>query len=176
VGYFYLDTTKYQDGVHTIAWSVEDDAGNTDGIGSRYFSTQNSAYRNKASVAEDISNIPIDTTSPALIQRGYDRQVTPIKSYPGPDGVITVEIRELERLAIPVGEPLQTLPAGRLPIGSTYDATTGLFSWQPGPGFVGNYRLNFIVRGAGRKMIRKQFLISIIPKFSQDSESKSVNE
>jgi hypothetical protein len=38
VGYFYLDTTKYADGVHTIQWTATDNAGNTDGIGSRYFS------------------------------------------------------------------------------------------------------------------------------------------
>ncbi|MCP4249163.1 MAG: hypothetical protein GY778_19130, partial [bacterium] len=41
VGYFYLDTTPYKDGVHTIAWSVTDDAGNTDGVGSRYFTIYN---------------------------------------------------------------------------------------------------------------------------------------
>ena len=41
VGYFELDTTQYDNGVHTIAWSVADDAGNLDGIGSRYFTISN---------------------------------------------------------------------------------------------------------------------------------------
>jgi hypothetical protein len=41
VGYFYLDTTKLTNGVHTIAWSVTDSAGNDQGIGSRYFTVQN---------------------------------------------------------------------------------------------------------------------------------------
>jgi len=41
VGYFYLDTTAYENGVHTIQWTVTDSAGNTDGIGSRYFTIQN---------------------------------------------------------------------------------------------------------------------------------------
>jgi hypothetical protein len=40
-GYFYLDTTAYTNGVHTIFWTAEDDAGNADGIGSRYFSINN---------------------------------------------------------------------------------------------------------------------------------------
>lgn len=40
VGYFDLDVTQYANGVHTISWSVSDDAGNTDGIGSRYFTIQ----------------------------------------------------------------------------------------------------------------------------------------
>ena len=41
VGYYYLDTTKYANGVHTIAWSVRDDAGSESGIGSRYFTVLN---------------------------------------------------------------------------------------------------------------------------------------
>jgi hypothetical protein len=41
VGYFYLDSTAYENGVHTLQWTVTDDAGNTDGIGSRYFIIQN---------------------------------------------------------------------------------------------------------------------------------------
>jgi hypothetical protein len=41
VGYFYLDTTSYENGVHTIQWTATDNDGNTDGIGSRYFTIQN---------------------------------------------------------------------------------------------------------------------------------------
>lgn len=40
-GYYRLDTTLYANGIHTIAWSVTDDAGNTAGIGSRYFRVLN---------------------------------------------------------------------------------------------------------------------------------------
>ncbi len=43
VGYFILDTIAYQNGVHTIQWKAADDAGNTDGIGSRYFVIQNNS-------------------------------------------------------------------------------------------------------------------------------------
>jgi hypothetical protein len=41
VGYFNLDTTKLINGVHTIAWSVTDNAGKAQGIGSRYFTVEN---------------------------------------------------------------------------------------------------------------------------------------
>jgi hypothetical protein len=41
VGYFFIDTTKLANGLHTIAWSVSDGAGNAAGIGSRYFIVQN---------------------------------------------------------------------------------------------------------------------------------------
>jgi len=39
--YFYLNTTEYENGVHTIQWTATDSDGNTDGIGSRYFTIQN---------------------------------------------------------------------------------------------------------------------------------------
>ncbi len=39
--YYYLDTTKFSNGVHTVAWVAVDNAGNTDGIGSRYFYIRN---------------------------------------------------------------------------------------------------------------------------------------
>jgi hypothetical protein len=42
-----------------------------------------------------------------------------------------------------VGGQLRTLP-----IGSALDGATGVFTWQPGPGFVGRYELVF-VRGEG---------------------------
>lgn len=41
VGYFVIDTTRYPNGVHTIAWVVRDSAGNVAGIGSRYFTIRN---------------------------------------------------------------------------------------------------------------------------------------
>jgi hypothetical protein len=41
VGYYYIDTTKLTNGLHTIAWSVTDNAGNAQGIGSRYFIVMN---------------------------------------------------------------------------------------------------------------------------------------
>jgi hypothetical protein len=41
VGYFILNTTALANGIHTIAWSVTDNQGRVDGIGSRYFWVQN---------------------------------------------------------------------------------------------------------------------------------------
>ncbi len=41
LAYFDLNTTNYTNGVHTLVWIVTDDAGNTDGIGSRYFTVEN---------------------------------------------------------------------------------------------------------------------------------------
>ncbi len=41
MAYFDFDTTAFPNGVHTLHWTVTDNAGNTDGIGSRYFTIQN---------------------------------------------------------------------------------------------------------------------------------------
>ena len=43
VGFFSLDTFHLTGGMHSIAWSVEDDMGWVDGIGSRYFHVRNEA-------------------------------------------------------------------------------------------------------------------------------------
>jgi hypothetical protein len=43
VGYYYLDTTKLANGLHTIAWVVTDSSGDAAGLGSRYFNVQNGA-------------------------------------------------------------------------------------------------------------------------------------
>ena len=52
VGFFYLDTTKLTNGVHTISWVVYDNQGRGDGIGSRYFTVQNTAGENVPAEAQ----------------------------------------------------------------------------------------------------------------------------
>ena len=41
VGYYFVDTTKLSNGVHTIAWTARDSVGNAQGLGSRYFTVLN---------------------------------------------------------------------------------------------------------------------------------------
>jgi hypothetical protein len=41
VGYYYIDTTKLTNGLHTISWLATDSAGNKQGLGSRFFNVQN---------------------------------------------------------------------------------------------------------------------------------------
>ncbi len=42
VGFLYIHTTKLTNGVHTIGWLVYDNQNRGEGIGSRFFSVQNS--------------------------------------------------------------------------------------------------------------------------------------
>lgn len=53
-----------------------------------------------------------------------------------------------------------------LPIGSTLDSQRGIFYWQTGPGFVGDYELVFIELSRGTEKVIKKIIIRILPKFA----------
>jgi hypothetical protein len=48
-----------------------------------------------------------------------------------------------------------------LPVGSTLDNREGVFYWQPGPGFVGQYRFVFIMKNETGQMNRKEIVVRI---------------
>jgi hypothetical protein len=179
VGYFYLDTTAYEDGVHTIQWTAANNAGNTDGIGSRYFTIQNTGSnaieQSLVSSRQSLGNNELSGIPPGYsynksirIKYGYDENKAPESVFPDDNGVISIKIRELERVEIHFEgtgglAPLSNAPASdytghqlvgnqlkRLPIGSFLDTRQGLFYWGPGPGFVGVYKLVFIDRSIKR--------------------------
>lgn len=121
VGFFFLDTTKLSNGVHTLAWVGYDNQNRGDGFGSRYFTVQNSG-----SMA-----VPEDAASElATAEHGGD---------------LFIEIGEMGRIEVPVGARSGHLLAngelGPLPIGSTLKG--GVFYWQLGPGFSSEYPLVF---------------------------------
>ncbi len=116
VGYFYLNTNNYVNGVHTIAWSVKDNAGNEDGIGSRYFTVQNvGADSSAVSTLPDNATGPFigaaalfsasSTAQPLYVFRGYDTSLLPETVYPEQNGVTTLYITENQRLEIRFDNP-----------------------------------------------------------------------
>ncbi len=154
--YFYFDTTAYTNGVHTIAWTAEDNAGNSDGIGSRYFTIQNpgtSREHGAWSMEEGAwgmghgGGVP----GPVGIIKGYEKNVEPEKMIPNENGLIHITIKELERLEIHFFDSRPNISP--LPIGSTLDMKRGIFYWQPGPGFLGTFEL-----------VKKKILITIVPR------------
>lgn len=50
-----------------------------------------------------------------------------------------------------------------LPIGSTLDSERGVFSWQLGPGFVGDYSFVFVSRDEGGAKHKKNIRVRILP-------------
>jgi len=190
VGYYYLDTTKYSDGTHTIAWSVKDNVGNADGIGSRFFTIQNTSSLSSQMENEpdpiagnfqwtdQIKAIPADETGPVWSRKGYNDK-TPFESIRTVKRAkARVFIREDERVEIKlkenpepglftqgfqvVGDQLKPLP-----IGSTLDKEKAIFYWQPSAGFVGDYEFVFISTGSTGAKKQKEVQVKILPKFSR---------
>ena len=111
---------------------------------------------------------------PIAFKKGFNETIEPREIYPDENGLITIEIEELERFELRLA-PENTSPCRftgclvvgnikkALPIGSTLDAVRGVFSWQPGPGFIRDYRLVFIEETADGYITRKNILITITP-------------
>ncbi|MDQ1350395.1 MAG: hypothetical protein QG657_696 [Acidobacteriota bacterium] len=108
------------------------------------------------------------------MQESPDRQ----EMYPGEDGIIEIEIKELERIEIYLTQAREDVPLLNckgylvvndqlrpLPIGSTLDSQRGIFYWQPGVGFYGDYDLVFIKQtNTGRNAARVK--VRILPKYN----------
>ena len=67
VGFKTIDTTALGEGVHTIAWVATDDAGVGTGIGSRYFTVNNSAWQPSITQAPDAPAEPEAISVPPRI-------------------------------------------------------------------------------------------------------------
>ena len=178
VGYFYLDTTAYENGIHTIAWSVTDSDGNSDGIGSRYFTIQNSGSLQVQSsakgIVKNISGISTQFLEPIMFNRSFRSDDEFEELLPDEKGLNRIVIKELERVEIKLGENYSDVQGylisnnefHKLPIGSTLDRKTGTFSWSPGPGFLGHYSLIFILTDPNGQAFKKSIEIEIEPKFN----------
>ena len=150
--YMDIDTTVYENGVHTIQWVATDNAGNSDGIGSRYFSVRNTGYYRQNWAGN---------MKPGIIPAKMEK--------------LTVVSRELERMEINLFPParLKTctgyLKVGDevkpLPVGSYLDSKIGVFYWQPGPGFNGTYELVFYSTDDGGNHLGKSVFVTIKAKF-----------
>ncbi|MGE5341756.1 MAG: lectin like domain-containing protein [Candidatus Omnitrophota bacterium] len=191
-GYMYLDTTPYTDGIHTIQWIATSSSGQNDGIGSRYFTIQNSSSRvpeTKTAATQalpvyqsldDLADIPVDQTEKLQFKKGHPEtdSVAPEQAEQNDaERASLVTIREDERLELNLKEDGNAndlhvagyhLIGNRLeplPIGSTLDGEKGIYYWQPSAGFVGNYRLIFVTFDASGPISQKNVHIKIIPKF-----------
>ena len=180
--YFDFDTTAYTNGVHTIYWIATDSGGNADGIGSRYYTIQNSgSSRSGSKIAgnnhrkpiikfEELSNLPFNYFKSIKIKKGYWRNIQSKIIQSDEKNIVKIEIRELERMELIIsnveaGYMLAGNKIHPLPVGSTLDTQNGIFSWIPGPGFFGNYRMVFVVKGQNGDLSKQEILVSIIPKF-----------
>jgi hypothetical protein len=98
-----------------------------------------------------------------LLSRGYGQLPVILKA--DDLGAHTVEVKQGDRIELrfPRGfqSAYQLVADGRhgdLPIGSSWDAASGIFYWQPAPGFLGLYSLVF-TNGTDRINLR----VSVVP-------------
>jgi len=160
VGAFYLDTTKYPNGVHTIYWIAMDDQGAADGIGSRYFNIINTGTTSQVSSQvikleeadsyESVMNLPVSFEQRNM-KKGFTLKAESEIIQPDNSGTIQIKMREVERVELDLGKAktikgylIVANELRPLPIGSTLDTKKGTFSWMPGPGFIGTYHLLFL--------------------------------
>lgn len=182
---YTLDTTKYSNGTHSIFWIALDNAGNVDGIGSRFFMIQNSGSSDSSNTAvgitqiapltgsENLENLRVDYDKPVKIERGYGKDAGQQEIYPDSSGIISIDIKELEQVTIQLADNVSQFTGymvvgnqlKSLPIGSTLDAGTGTFYWQPGPGFFGAYELVFIEKDQSGEINKKHFRVIINPQY-----------
>ncbi len=185
LAYYDFNTTGYDNGMHTIQFAAADNAGNTDGIGSRYFNIYNLGSINSLSHVSNqeqyskagIADIAVDYPKPVKMRKGNKTDIKPKILYPGESGNIDIEIKEVERIEIHLSDGISNctytgyLEVGeqlwQLPIGSTLDTEKGIFYWSPGPGFIGLYRLVFVGKGPDREMNKKLINVNIVPKFKK---------
>ncbi len=174
IGSYSIDTTTLANGVHTIAWSVTDTAGRTEGIGSRFFNVLNAAPDAPLSVNAPATFATVDdamsivanaapATAGVFARSGFDLAEAwrPISAKG--DRTFAVRLRELGRLELWLGKPVE---AGYLvtddklqplPVGSSLAGP--VFAWMPPAGYVGSYQLVF-VRGLERITVT----VTITPK------------
>jgi uncharacterized repeat protein (TIGR01451 family) len=141
IGYYALDTTQFSDGIHSISWLATDNNGQQQGLGSRFFYVQNGG------------------AAPAN---------PPPPPSAGPVQTRTIDMNELGRLELQLphatgGRMIVQGEGRRLPPGSILDTKRGVFYWQPAPGFLGEYDLEFdsvrvkVVVHPGRSFTRPPF-------------------
>lgn len=187
-GYFFIDTTAYANGVHTIQWTARDTGNDTDGIGSRYFTISNTTgssisgkqtYKTKPRTdlpnPSQIMALPDDYSLPLRVKYGYDEDAMAELAPVDENGANRVVIPEMGRVEIHLADSLSNdftysgyLVIGqrlmKLPVGSTLNPKTGVFSWIPGPGHLGIFHLVFIETAPNGTMTKKNTIVEIVSK------------
>jgi hypothetical protein len=167
-GAFFLNTTTLSNGTHQIGWYVVDSCGRAEGVGSRFFDVLNSgtgtipsdqAGQEAARAAEAVQG-PAQAsveTEPARVRR-HDGEVQTAAANSHGVRIVAVSVGERIEIELPrlenaaySGAGVTGAGRGPLPTGSSLDARTGTFYWEPAPGFLGGFDLEFVAIGSGEQ-------------------------
>ena len=183
VGFRIIDTTRLTNGLHTISWTVIDDQGAVEGIGSRYFTVSNEVTAGTAAAAQaaaagvtaNAAAIATATRSDTAVlgRRGWDLAGQWQRYGVDGEGRSVIRGEEIDRFEVSLGTSRGERYTGyvrvgdalaALPIGSRLDAETGSFTWAPGVGFVGSYDLVFVRWAGTRAVARHEVRVILAPK------------
>jgi len=173
-GAFFINTTTLTNGTHQIGWLVFDDCGRGDGIGSRFFNVLNVGVdainpaprpgpawvspstqpRSSSASAEPVSVRQLGGTWQTVDRNAAGTRVVEVAQ----DGRVEVQ---LPRLARATYAGYQDVGGSRrpLPIGSSLDAASSIFYWQPAPGFLGRYDLVFGPAAGRGELVRVRVVV-----------------
>jgi hypothetical protein len=167
VGFRILDTTAMTNGLHTISWTVTDDQGAIEGIGSRFFAVTNGVTAVTAAAASlaqpDVETLPVEKAT-LNGRTGWDL-AAPYRSFEfDSNGRVVIRAEEVSRIELQLGSGgyagylRSGNELGPLPAGTRLDPTSGSFTWAPIAGFVGRYDFVFVRaidgRAASRRLVR----------------------
>jgi hypothetical protein len=156
-GHYIFDWSTLSAGSHTIGWLITDDCNRADGVGSRFFTVTGGTNVTAEATAETTAGTTAAMTVAAELTESAEA-ITVAHGYgelpqivaPGAAGSRVVEITQGGRVEIRLPRGYETahqIAAGgqprALPAGSTWDAASGIFYWQPAAPFLGRYRIVF---------------------------------
>ena len=159
VGFFHVNTTTLANGVHTISWNAFDNQGRGEGLGSRYFNTLNTG--GGVAAPEDVIDESVAREG-VRVRHGLSVYREPDPLAPDIDGSYSVTMEEVGHIELHLGATVGSMlvqgEVRALPTGSTLKG--GVFYWQPGPGFLGEYTMQFERQDGTRIPVR----VNIVPK------------
>jgi hypothetical protein len=178
---FTFDTRLFADGLHTIVWTVVDNLGAVQGIGSRYFNIRNQAASQAIGAAfveaRSASELRTVRQAPAFIweRTGFDADRWSLR-WSGTEDVTEIQHARGERLEVTLqnwwsqgcGPYAAYLTigdvAGPLPPGASFDADAAVLTWVPPVEFSGTFDFTFVRRVCAGGEERIPLRITISPR------------
>ena len=160
IGFFHLDTRTLANGVHTISWNAFDNQGRGEGLGSRFFNVLNTGAVGVTAPEDVIAETA--ARDDVRVRHGLNVSREPDPITPDADGRYSVTMEEVGHIELHLGAASGNMlvqgEAHALPTGSTLQ--NGVFYWQPGPGFQGEYTMQFERPDGSKIPVR----VKIVPK------------
>jgi hypothetical protein len=140
------------------------------------------ATASDSQLTDEVNSAPLDRSA-IIGRRGFDL-TAPFRPYAIDfTGRATVHGEEMDIFQLFLSNPADAVTPGSrgeyyagyiraaqvlypLPIGSQLNPSTGAFTWQPGPGFVGAYDFVFVRRLGGEALARQEVRVVLNPKGS----------